>query len=218
MQQRQWTKTIKKELKSSMASLSNWSIASAPIIACLLTSHDMRIIKLVSVIHQVFCYLQPSTIIIDTMISIMRYFEVVTVRLLPVRYIQHQFYWKYSVHYLLGFPDGIVVKNLPANEGNTGVIRKIPWRRKWQPTSLFLPGKSHGQKSSADYSPWGCKRIGHNFATKQFYLLSIDIIFINAKYFSNFVSCFPSLTSPFFSVHERTENDESNVGKRESIR
>ena len=171
MQQRQWTKTIEKELESSMASLSNWSIASAPIIACLLTSHYMRIIKLDSVIHQVSCYLQPSTIIIDTMITVMRYFEVFIVRLLPVRYIQHQSSPLsgsiQSIHYLLGSPDGTVLKNLPANEGNTGLIRKIPWRRKWQPTSLFLPGKSHGQKSLAGYSPWGCKRTGHDFATKQ---------------------------------------------------
>ena len=36
-------------------------------------------------------------------------------------------------------------------------IRKIPWRRKWQPTPLFLPGKSHGQRNLAGYSPWGCK-------------------------------------------------------------
>ena len=36
---------------------------------------------------------------------------------------------------------------------------KIPWRRKWQPTSVFLPGKSHGQRSLADYSPWGRKEL-----------------------------------------------------------
>ena len=36
-------------------------------------------------------------------------------------------------------------------------IQKIPWRRKWQPTSVFLPGKSHGQGSLVGYSPWGCK-------------------------------------------------------------
>ena len=34
-------------------------------------------------------------------------------------------------------------------------VRKIPWRRKWQPTPVFLPGKSHGQRSLAVYSPWG---------------------------------------------------------------
>ena len=32
-----------------------------------------------------------------------------------------------------------------------------PWRRKWQPTPVFLPGESHGQKSLAGYSPWGHK-------------------------------------------------------------
>ena len=34
-------------------------------------------------------------------------------------------------------------------------VRKIPWRRKWQPTPGFLPGKFHGQRSLAGYSPWG---------------------------------------------------------------
>ena len=36
-------------------------------------------------------------------------------------------------------------------------IEKIPWRRKWQTTPVFLPGKSHGQRSLAGYSSWGCK-------------------------------------------------------------
>ena len=35
--------------------------------------------------------------------------------------------------------------------------RKIPWRRKWQPTAVFLPGKSHGQWSLAGYGPKGPK-------------------------------------------------------------
>ena len=32
-----------------------------------------------------------------------------------------------------------------------------PWRRKWQPTPVLLPGKSHGQRSLVGYSPWGRK-------------------------------------------------------------
>ena len=36
-------------------------------------------------------------------------------------------------------------------------VRKIPWRRKQQPTPVFLPGKSHGQRSLAGYSSWDCK-------------------------------------------------------------
>src|SRR5574337_759071 len=38
-------------------------------------------------------------------------------------------------------------------------VRKIPWSRKWQPTPGFLPGKSHGQRNLAGYSPQGCKEL-----------------------------------------------------------
>ena len=38
-------------------------------------------------------------------------------------------------------------------------VRKIPWRRKWQPTLVILLGEFHGQKSLADYSLWGCKEL-----------------------------------------------------------
>ena len=61
-----------------------------------------------------------------------------------------------------GFPGGSVVKNLPAMQrwrrcGFDPWVRKIPWRRKWQPTPVFLPGKSQGQKSQVDYNPRGHK-------------------------------------------------------------
>ena len=36
-------------------------------------------------------------------------------------------------------------------------VGKIPWRRKWQPTPVFVSGKSHGERSLAGYSPWGHK-------------------------------------------------------------
>ena len=36
-------------------------------------------------------------------------------------------------------------------------VGKVPWRRKWQPTQGSLPGKFHGQRSLAGYSPWDCK-------------------------------------------------------------
>ena len=36
-------------------------------------------------------------------------------------------------------------------------VRKIPWRREWQSSPVFLPGESHGQRSLAGYSPWGHK-------------------------------------------------------------
>ena len=40
-------------------------------------------------------------------------------------------------------------------------VRKISWRRKGQPTAVFLPGESHGQRSLVGYSPWG-HRVRHN--------------------------------------------------------
>ena len=40
-------------------------------------------------------------------------------------------------------------------------------RRKWQPTPVFLLGKSHGQRSLAGNSLWGCKRVNHDLTTKQ---------------------------------------------------
>ena len=36
-------------------------------------------------------------------------------------------------------------------------VRKIPWRRKWQPTPVFLPGEPHGGRSLVGYSLWGLK-------------------------------------------------------------
>ena len=55
----------------------------------------------------------------------------------------------------------LVVRNLPAQcmrhkrHGFDPRVRKIPWRRAWKPTPVFLPGESHGQRSLAGYSPWG---------------------------------------------------------------
>ena len=43
---------------------------------------------------------------------------------------------------------------------------EIPWRKKWQPTSVVLPGKSHRQRSRAGFSPW-CRTVRHDLATKQ---------------------------------------------------
>ena len=38
------------------------------------------------------------------------------------------------------------------------------WRRQWHPTPVLLPGKSHGQRSLMGYSPWGSRRVGHDWA------------------------------------------------------
>ena len=52
-----------------------------------------------------------------------------------------------------------MVRRLPAMwwPGFDPWIGKISWRRKWQPTPVFLPGKSHGRRSLVSYSPWDCE-------------------------------------------------------------
>ena len=59
-----------------------------------------------------------------------------------------------------------MVKNPPAMQ-ETWLnlwVRKIPWRRKWLPTPLFLPGEFHGQRNLAGYSPWGCRELDRTLA------------------------------------------------------
>ena len=71
-----------------------------------------------------------------------------------------------------GLPRCLSGKNLPDNAGDTGVADsnsgsgKIPESRKCQPTPLFLPGKSPGQRSLVGYSPWGSQRVRHNGETE----------------------------------------------------
>ena len=68
----------------------------------------------------------------------------------------------------MGFARGSVVKNLAYQCRRPGFnpwFGKIPWRRKWQPTPVFLPGTSNGQRSLVVYSLWSRKRIG---MTEQF--------------------------------------------------
>ena len=58
------------------------------------------------------------------------------------------------------FPGGSVGKVSAYDVGDPGSnpgLGKISWRRKWQPTPVFLPGKSHGRKSLIGYSSWGRK-------------------------------------------------------------
>ena len=56
----------------------------------------------------------------------------------------------------LGFPGGSMLRNPRHRRYRFDPwVRKIPWRRSWQPTPVFLPGKSYKQKSQVGYRPWG---------------------------------------------------------------
>ena len=69
----------------------------------------------------------------------------------------------------IGFPAGSMVKNPPAKQEiwfNLWV-RKIPLRKKWQLTPIFLPRKCHRQKNLVGHSPRGHERVRHDLTTKQ---------------------------------------------------
>ena len=73
------------------------------------------------------------------------------------------------VFHLRTDPGGLVVSNLPANEGDVGLIPgsgRSP-KKEMATHSSILAGKSHGQRSLVGYSPWGHKRVSHNLATEQ---------------------------------------------------
>ena len=54
-------------------------------------------------------------------------------------------------------------------------VGKIPWRRKWQPAPVFLPGRPHGQRSLVGHSPWGSQRVRHDWVTLLALLINISI-------------------------------------------
>ena len=66
-------------------------------------------------------------------------------------------------------PDGSVGKSPPAIQETQ--VQSLGWEdpleRGMATHSIFLPGKSHGQRNLVGYSPWGHKRIRHNLATQQ---------------------------------------------------
>ena len=66
-------------------------------------------------------------------------------------------------------PDGSVGKSPPAIQETQ--VQSLGWEdpleRGMATHSVFLPGKSHGQRSLVGYSPWGRKRVRHNLATQQ---------------------------------------------------
>ena len=70
----------------------------------------------------------------------------------------------------MDFPGGSVVKNPPAKARDAGSVpgsRVFPREENGQPPPVFWSGKSRGHRSPEGYSPWGCKRVRHELATKQ---------------------------------------------------
>ena len=70
-----------------------------------------------------------------------------------------------TVHFVKGFPGGTGGKEPTCQCSRykrcnfDSWVRRIPWRRIWQPTPVFLPGESYGWRSLMGYSPWGLKEL-----------------------------------------------------------
>ena len=78
--------------------------------------------------------------------------------------IKQKEYWEFACHLIILQASLVaqMVKNPPQCRipGLDPWVGKIPWRREWLPTPVFLPGEFHGQGSLAGYSPWGYKESG----------------------------------------------------------
>ena len=114
-----------------------------------------------------------------------------------------------------GFPGGSELKTSACNAGDLGSIPGLgrpPWRRKWQPTPVFLPGESHGQRS-----PWGRKELDtteplhFTLACRSGLQKTLLFLLESSRSGLNFWPeiCFPSLCG---ELHSRSERLETAIG------
>ena len=104
----------------------------------------------------------------------------------------------------------LVAKKPAANAGDTRHLDSTPWvgmvplKRKWQPTPVFLPGESHGQRSLAGYSPRGHKESGmdgSDLAHKHGSAIPLLAIYLNVlKSGSQTDNSIPMLTVIFITM------------------
>ena len=84
----------------------------------------------------------------------------------------------------MGFPGGVVGKESnhqcrrPKILGFNPRVGKIPWRRKWQPTPVFLLGESYEQRSLEGCSPWGHKEL---VTTEQIHMNALGVYDIGSS-------------------------------------
>ena len=108
---------------------------------------------------------------------------------------------------VLGFSGGSAIKNAPVN-AVWSLGWEDPWRKKWQPTPIFLPGKSYGQRSLVGYSPWGHKELDMT-EWLTFSLLFFSLLDGSRKKQVSLAACFtvrqtgPSLTCSHFHLLEK---------------
>ena len=103
-------------------------------------------------------YVNPWLIHVNVWQKPLQYCKVISLQLIKINGEKKKVFIR---AYYLGFPGGTSGEERPCQcrRLNRQIldpwIRKIPWRKKWQPTPVFLPGESHGHRSLTGYSPWG---------------------------------------------------------------
>ena len=101
--------------------------------------------------------------------------------------------WK-AVKQVGGFPGGTSDKELTCQcrrhkrLGFSLWVGKMPWRRAWQPTQVFLPRESHGQRSLVGYSPWGHKWLDTTEATSHLCTKQVEYLFSSVQFSHSVVS------------------------------
>ena len=97
-----------------------------------------------------------------------------------------QLFYNSGFYLIMGLPCGSDGKVSACNRGDPGFdswVRKIPWRRKWQPTLVLLPGEFHGLRSLVGYSPWSCKE---SDMTERLHFHFLSLLFDYSKNISLF--------------------------------
>ena len=134
--------------------------------------------------------------------------------------------FSYCYYLLFGFPGSSVVTSVCQQCGRPWFdpwfdpwVGEIPWRRKWQPTPVFLPGESHGQRTLVGYSPQGCKELDttERLHFTHCYLTILWICFFLASSYSPYFLAFV-LTYKYFVKHMAVENENSGRSRSESGR
>ena len=131
------------------------------------------------------------------------------------------YYWKINHPKTWGSLVAQIVKNMPAmlETQVQSLVRKIRWRREWQPTPVFLPGEVHGQRSLASYSPWSLQRVRHKWASNTGHLyvfgeISIRILcpVLMALFTFLLLSCMRFLYIFYFFLQVIFPTQGSNLG------
>ena len=111
-----------------------------------------------------------------------------------------------------------MAKNLPVMRETQVLFGKIPWRRTWQPTPVFLPRESFGQRSMMGYSPWGRKSwtqlkwLSTQQHTHRSLILEVEVS--PKKPREQLIQPKTDWSSPFHVVNDKTRLREETVLER----